>query len=824
MTSLFDEQRGRLCTVCYHQYSCHGGAVPRILTCGHSFCTGCLSRILGQLAHGHIRCPTCKGDTLIPGLSNDITKLAKNFGVLEILEGIEDGGRVVDGATTLDPVLLCNEHENEPKKVFCLQDELLICIYCQVYGSHQGHQCQLVTVLADESRKMIGSFVERLNEQKDSTVSVSRAVNETVAAVQVKEDRLMYDATRHFEMLRRKLSQRENQVKILLSNRTSAKVMLLDKQKRKLNDLIVKMDQLSASCQAVLTRPDYELVQQKTKLETEFRSLSTFIEERDLRPCIKDDLHCFLDPAMLVRVGSHGILIKEPVYRGTTATTASSSATASSSQRVDSPSHESVGSGGDADRQEGDCEHIEWPAEIDVSGRNASRQQLNASDVIVIYDDMELEPTAAAGNSSSSSTLIPIECQQQQSQHHRMCRCRICSNDSTRQPGQAGLMTSATNRPRAARGSTHQVLRRLQVPLSTTPPSNNSSSSGDEDSPDLSELSDMELDRPLRSAWANRGGWSATITTSNTGSDNGAVASISMGGTSSEAVVTDVSQGIGLVDADADVAIGESPQEGAVGGEQPHTVDETRREEVEPWEVVTSSPRRLRRHAHQSLQHQRLKGALMCSVFNCTSTNCHFYVRCKNCSRLFCQKCINTSISARRCYKRPRGHSFMYIPCNAANASGNNSQTHQHLSHRYHHAHLRSLRQHERQGIQADSEARNTESTGSWHCIHCLSVNPVQTGVQCCTSCGQVNENQQESDEVTELMTFPPSPGDIQNSPSPIDGVVSQSSDMHHGNPTPDTDNQGADTVHEEVYNVDDSPNADERHGLEVLNWPAPNE
>ena len=87
-----------------------------------------------------------------------------------------------------------------------------------------------------------------------------------------------------------------------------------------------------------------------------------------------------------------------------------------------------------------------------------------------------------------------------------------------------------------------------------------------------------------------------------------------------------------------------------------------------------------------------------------------------------------------------------------------------------------------------------------------------------------MNENQQESDEVTELMTFPPSPGDIQNSPSPIGGVVSQSSDMHQGNPTPDTGNQGADTVHEEVYNVDDGPNADEHHGLEVLNWPAPNE
>ena len=64
--------------------------------------TGCLSRLLGQLAHGHIRCPTCKGDTLIPGLSNDISKLAKNFGVLEILEGIEDGVKVTSGTT--DPV------------------------------------------------------------------------------------------------------------------------------------------------------------------------------------------------------------------------------------------------------------------------------------------------------------------------------------------------------------------------------------------------------------------------------------------------------------------------------------------------------------------------------------------------------------------------------------------------------------------------------------------------------------------------------------------------------------------------------------------------
>ncbi|XP_038056190.1 uncharacterized protein LOC119728174 [Patiria miniata] len=830
MASIYDEQRGRLCTVCYHQFSCHGNAVPRILMCGHSFCTGCLSRLLGQLAHGHIRCPTCKGDTLVPGLSNDINKLSKNFGVLEILESMEDGSRGANGAAI--PFPLCSDHDDEPMKVFCIQDDHLICIYCQVYGAHQGHQCQLVTILAEESRKTIRSYIERLSIQKDSMVAVSQAVNDATGAVQIKENRLMYEMTQHFELLRRKLYQRENQVKIMLQNRTSAKVMLLDKQKRKLRELISKVDQLSTSCQSVLTGPDYELVQQKTKLENDFQSLSSSIEDRDLRPCTRDDLHCHLDPSMVVQVSGHGMLVKEPVYRPLSTDfvatqSAASTSTASRPTRQDADVQEfltlgatavveSVGSGGDADRWEGDGEP-QWLAELppgmEVTDRN-NRQQSSQSDVIVIYDDMDLETAASSSNSNNlpaaaAATATAAACQANtQHTHHG------AAGSPSRQSHTMGNLTQKRPRKKLSAG---QFLGRLCAPdqAQEYPDTNQdvSSSSDEDDCPDLSvsELSDMELERPLRSAWANRGGWSTTVVGTGTlPASRDDTTSVLVEGASGS-VVGDVPSGVGTADADGDDVALEEGEEAAIvvhsGGDRVQTGEvEERRDEGNSWEVSASlSPRRGRRQGHSSSQHQRFKGSLKCSVFNCTSTNCSFYVRCKNCGRLFCQKCVNTSISARRCYKRPRGHSFIYIPVNPDNASAvlNNNQVLQRLHHLMHYGNIQRggcLRQHDRQprsrlGL---AELRTLAVSDSWHCIHCWMENWQQSGSRQCVSCGQVNESPQEVDHEIELMTFPPSPEDsVPSSSGAVDRA--QEAEARQENPTSATANQEAEITQENL-------------------------
>ena len=62
-----EEIRGLSCQICYQSFSREGEQVPRNLQCGHTYCTSCLSRLVGQYCIGTVRCPTCKHETLING-------------------------------------------------------------------------------------------------------------------------------------------------------------------------------------------------------------------------------------------------------------------------------------------------------------------------------------------------------------------------------------------------------------------------------------------------------------------------------------------------------------------------------------------------------------------------------------------------------------------------------------------------------------------------------------------------------------------------------------------------------------------------------------
>ena len=88
--SSLEEIRGLSCQICYQNFSRDGEHVPRNLQCGHSYCTSCLNRLVGQYCIGTVRCPTCKHETLINGFMDDVHQLPKNFGVLEILAAQEE--------------------------------------------------------------------------------------------------------------------------------------------------------------------------------------------------------------------------------------------------------------------------------------------------------------------------------------------------------------------------------------------------------------------------------------------------------------------------------------------------------------------------------------------------------------------------------------------------------------------------------------------------------------------------------------------------------------------------------------------------------------
>ena len=66
------------CPICFEHYN-DQSKCPRLLSCGHSFCSSCLERLL----HGNtIDCPTCRNPGAVP---TGVEGLLKNFALLDIV-------------------------------------------------------------------------------------------------------------------------------------------------------------------------------------------------------------------------------------------------------------------------------------------------------------------------------------------------------------------------------------------------------------------------------------------------------------------------------------------------------------------------------------------------------------------------------------------------------------------------------------------------------------------------------------------------------------------------------------------------------------------
>ncbi|EDO28298.1 predicted protein [Nematostella vectensis] len=117
--------------------------------------TGCLGKLSAQSQYAFVRCPACKHETLLLSRFNGIPSLPKNFGLLEIIESKENADKAPASASTIDQERakhrhLCTEHD-EPKKVYCYDDQVLICIYCQdkcYEGSSRSDKKSLNAMLA----------------------------------------------------------------------------------------------------------------------------------------------------------------------------------------------------------------------------------------------------------------------------------------------------------------------------------------------------------------------------------------------------------------------------------------------------------------------------------------------------------------------------------------------------------------------------------------------------------------------------------------------------------------------------------------------------
>ena len=91
------------CSVCSEMFSGSNDKQPRVLGCGHTFCSKCLSHLV---AHNTIECPACRKITALPN---------------NLLSGLPINYALVDASDNLpgQALLLCQSCSQREAIMFC---------------------------------------------------------------------------------------------------------------------------------------------------------------------------------------------------------------------------------------------------------------------------------------------------------------------------------------------------------------------------------------------------------------------------------------------------------------------------------------------------------------------------------------------------------------------------------------------------------------------------------------------------------------------------------------------------------------------------------
>ena len=206
------------CAVCMEDMS---DRKPRNLTCGHSFCGGCLENIAKRTRR--ILCPTCHAETFLPedgvsGLQMNlfIPKVKANVSGIIMRSSILCGMCLSQDRQTIashvcsdckvnmyEPcrdyhlkieifndhqftLLLhsggnqCSDHRHAMKYI-CLECKKGLCVHCTIHKSHQGHTDQIkqiesgIVEVKEAMKKQAKKLKETINNIKTSSLEVLRS-------------------------------------------------------------------------------------------------------------------------------------------------------------------------------------------------------------------------------------------------------------------------------------------------------------------------------------------------------------------------------------------------------------------------------------------------------------------------------------------------------------------------------------------------------------------------------------------------------------------------------------------------------------------------
>ncbi|KAL6472576.1 hypothetical protein MHYP_G00187640 [Metynnis hypsauchen] len=224
--------RDLTCSICLDLFK-----QPVSLPCDHTFCQACITgywtgpRSPGQPGSGS--CPQCR--KIFPGQSYRPNRIVANI-VESYCQGLEESGGRLDVVTpvpSVTPVTLvprCSRHCEE-LKLYCEEDQELVCLVCGISQEHRAHTLVCVQDAQQKHRNSLSSSATALQAELNTALQCERETEDEVKKLKEHTADLKQRIEAQFSDLHQFLYQEEKLLQVKLKTEERRELIRLDEHK-----------------------------------------------------------------------------------------------------------------------------------------------------------------------------------------------------------------------------------------------------------------------------------------------------------------------------------------------------------------------------------------------------------------------------------------------------------------------------------------------------------------------------------------------------------------------------------------------------------------
>ncbi|KAL8212934.1 UNVERIFIED_CONTAM: hypothetical protein K2H54_059675 [Gekko kuhli] len=279
-----------------------------IAECGHSFCRACLTRSWGESGAAQPSCPQCRGKAQEGSLRPN--RQLANFVEIAQRFPLQEGKEAVVAARKGG---VCQKHQ-EPLKLFCKDDEALICVVCNQSKEHRNHETLPLDEASQEYKDQFCSCLEILKKERDGILVYKRDTEKESQDLLKQTTGVKQETVAKFRQLHKFL---EEQEKLLLAQMEEVEKEVAKERDQHLAELSKELSSLEGLIREMEEKsqqPADELLQdvrstlQRYKEKEAFENPVTFPHALKRRIWDVCDINHFLESLMKQLKGFSGNL------------------------------------------------------------------------------------------------------------------------------------------------------------------------------------------------------------------------------------------------------------------------------------------------------------------------------------------------------------------------------------------------------------------------------------------------------------------------------------------------------------------------------------